>query len=234
MFVIELAEKRIRIHNQYPFIERQCGALGYTVSGEEADFEVRATDREIAEEQAQGPHSPGYCESICLYRHICEKMPEYGVFILHSAVVEVNGQAFAFAAKSGVGKSTHISLWLKNIPGARVLNGDKPLFRLNEDGSLTVFGTPWQGKENWGYNGKAKLTALCFIERGEVNRIRRATEDEIISRIIHQLLLRGERQSVNQQLALLDSLLRAVPYYILQCNISDEAAILSYQTMSKQ
>ena len=233
MLVIELAEKRIRIENQYPFIERQCRELGYTVSGEEADFAVRATEEEIAEEQKNGSFSPGYCESICIYRHICEKMPEYGVFILHSAVVEVGGKAYAFAAKSGVGKSTHISLWLKNIPGARVLNGDKPLFRLEEDGSLTVFGTPWQGKENWGYNGKAKLAALCFLERGETNCIRRATEDEVISRMVHQMLLHGSRQLVDRQLLLMNSLLAAVPYYILQCNISAEAATLSYQTMCR-
>ncbi len=236
MFVIELAEKRIRIHNQYPFVERQCRELGYIVDGEDkVDFEVRVTDEEIAEENGKDgrEHSTGYCESICAYRQICEKMPEYGVFILHSAVVEVEGQAYAFAAKSGVGKSTHLSLWLKTIPGARVLNGDKPLFRLEEDGSITVFGTPWQGKENWGYNGKAKLAALCFLERGEVNKIRRADEDEVIAKIVHQLLLRGSRQLVNRQLALLDKLIHAVPYFILQCNISEEAATLCYQTMRR-
>ena len=235
MFVIELAEKRVRIQNQYPFVERQCRELGYTVPGIDADFEVRVTDEEIAGEQAQSPreHSPGYCESICVYRKICEKMPEYGVFILHSAVVEVDGLAYAFAAKSGVGKSTHLSLWLKAIPGARVLNGDKPLFRLETDGSITVFGTPWQGKENWGYNGKAKLAALCFLERGEVNRICRADEDEVIARVLHQLLLRGSRELVNRQLALLDQLIHAVPYFILQCNISEEAAVLCYQTMRR-
>lgn len=231
MFVIELAEKRIQIDNQYPFVERQCRELGYAVDGETADFAVRVSEEEIAAEQQQGAHSPGYCESVCVYRKICEKMPEYGIFILHSAVVEVDGRAYAFAAKSGVGKSTHLSLWLKTIPGARVLNGDKPLYRLEKDGSLTVFGTPWQGKENWGYNGKAKLAAICFLERGETNRIRQATEDEIISRVIHQLLLRGPRQTVEQQLVLMNSLINAVPYYILQCNISEEAATLCYQTM---
>lgn len=234
MFVIKLAEKRIRINNQYPFVERQCRCLGYAVSEDEVDFEVGVTNEEIAEEQALGSFSPGYCESICIYRKICEKMPSYGIFILHSAIVEVEGKAYAFAAKSGVGKSTHISLWLKAIPGARVLNGDKPLFRMEEDGSITVFGTPWQGKENWGYNGKVKLAALCFLERGETNAIRKATEDEVISRVIHQVLLRGSRELVNRQLALLDKLIHAVPYFILQCNISEEAALLAYRTMRRE
>lgn len=231
MFVISLAEKLIEIQNRYPFIERQC--KDYIVPGGEVDFSVSVTEEEIQAEQQNGNFSPGYCESICLYRHICEIMPQYGVFIMHSAVVEVDGQAFAFAAKSGVGKSTHLSLWLKNIPGAKVLNGDKPLYRLEKDGTLTVFGTPWQGKENWGYPGKAKLSAICFLERGEENRIRHANEDEIISKIIHQLLLRGSRELVNRQLAILDQLIHAVPYYILQCNISDEAALLAYRAMCR-
>ena len=160
-------------------------------------------------------------------------MPSYGVFIMHSAVVEVDGRAYAFTAKSGVGKSTHLSLWLKNIPHARVLNGDKPLYRAEDDGSVTVYGTPWNGKENWGYNGSAPLAAVCFIERGQANAIRRATEDETIARLMHQLYLRGNRDAVNQQLMQMNELVKAVPYYILSCTVSGEAAWLSYKTMSR-
>ena len=158
-------------------------------------------------------------------------MPEYNVFLMHSSVIEVDGYAYAFTAKSGVGKSTHTALWLKNVPNARVLNGDKPLYRVESDGSLTVFGTPWNGKENWGENISAKLAAVCFIERGERNRIRRAEEDDAIGRLMHQLYLRGSRESVNRQLILMDALVRAVPYYVLSCDISDEAALLSWNTM---
>ena len=31
--------------------------------------------------------------------------------------------------KGGVGKTTHTKLWLDNIPGSFVVNGDKPLIR---------------------------------------------------------------------------------------------------------
>lgn len=153
---------------------------------------------------------------------------------MHSSVVEVDGQAFAFTARSGVGKSTHTALWLKNIPHARVLNGDKPLFRLEEDGSITAFGTPWNGKEDWGENISAKLAAICFIERGAENRIREAPETEVINRISQQLYLRGARNSVERQLILMNALLKAVPFYVLECTISNEAALLAYQTMNKK
>lgn len=231
MIVIQLAGIRIRLENRFPFIERQC--KDFLCEGEEADFSASVTPEEIREEQKFGDFSDGYCESICLYRHICEKMPEYNVFLMHSSVIEVDGYAYAFTAKSGVGKSTHTALWLKNVPHARVLNGDKPLFRVEEDGSITAFGTPWNGKENWGENISAQLAAVCFIERGEQNSIRRAPEDDAIGRLMHQLYLRGSRDSVNRQLVLMDALVRAVPYYILSCNISDEAALLSWSTMRR-
>lgn len=225
-----MADLCIEVNNQYSFVEAQC--KGFPGKGKPS-FSVSVTNEEIAEEQSHGAFSAGYCESICLYRKICEILPAYNVFLMHSAVIEVNGAAYAFTAKSGVGKSTHLRLWLKNIEGARVLNGDKPLYRVEENGQITVFGTPWNGKENWGVNASAPLRAVCFIERGLQNTIRRAPEPEVIARLMHQLYLRGSRESVDRQLLLMNELVRSVPYYVLSCNISDEAALLSYETMSR-
>lgn len=229
MFMIRLAGIPIRLENRYSFIERQCEK--YRCEDGDYAFSVAATEEEIREEQQNGDFSAAYCESICLYRHICETLPEYRIFLMHSSVVEVDGNAYAFTAKSGVGKSTHTALWLKNIPHARVVNGDKPLFRVEEDGSITAFGTPWNGKENWGENISAPLRAICFIERGETNSIRRTAQEDAIGRLVHQLYLRGTRDSVNRQLVLMDALVRAVPFWVLSCTISDEAARLAYETM---
>lgn len=229
MFIICLAEIRIRIENRYSFIEKQCA--GYRCEGDDYAFSVSATEDELREEQMNGDFSLGYCESICLYRHICEKLPEYRVFLMHSSVVEVDGNAYAFTAKSGVGKSTHTALWLKNIPHARVLNGDKPLFRIEENGTVTAFGTPWNGKENWGENISAPLRAICFIERGDRNEIRPLPQEDAIGRLVHQLYLRGARASIDQSLFLMDALVRSVPFYILSCTIADQAAHVAYGAM---
>lgn len=231
MFAIKLADIRIRIHNRYPYLQEQC--RDYLCPDEDVAFSVTVTPEEIEKEKQFGDFSDGYCESICAYRQICEQLPRYNVFLMHSSVLEVDGYAYAFTAKSGVGKSTHTRLWLENVPHARVLNGDKPLFRIEEDGGVTVFGTPWNGKENWGENISAPLAAICFIERGEQNSIKRAAEADAVGRLLHQLYLRGSRESVNRQLLLMDALIRAVPYYVLRCNISKEAALLSFGTMKK-
>ena len=230
MFTINLAGVRVGIDNRYTYLEKQCHA--FRCEDGPVDFTVSVTQEEIVEEQKFGRFSDGYCESICMYRHICEKMPAYGVFLMHASVIEVDGFAYAFSAPSGTGKSTHTALWLKNIPHARVLNGDKPLLRVEENGTVTAFGTPWNGKENWGENISATLKGVCFLERGLVNEIRRVSEEETVMRLAHQLYLRGDRGSVTLQLALMDTFVRTVPFYAIKCNISDEAALLSYETMS--
>ncbi|MBE6589638.1 MAG: hypothetical protein E7643_05610 [Ruminococcaceae bacterium] len=231
MFVIELAGVSIGIRNRYPFIERQCRA--FLSSETDVAFVVEVTPEEIALESNHGEYSDGYSESICVYRHICEEIAAYNVFLIHGSVIEHEGAAYAFLARSGVGKSTHTRLWLKNIPASRVLNGDKPLLRVEEDGSVTACGTPWNGKENWGENISAPLRAICFLERGEKNEIRAAEEEEILPRLMHQVYLRGERESVERRLVMMDALMRAVPYYVLRCTISDEAALVAYRAMSK-
>jgi len=86
MFVIELAGVRVGIDNRYPFIERQCRA--FLCEGEDAAFIVRASSDDILEESNHGEFSDAYCESICLYRHICEKLPSYNVFLMHSSVMQ--------------------------------------------------------------------------------------------------------------------------------------------------
>ena len=232
MLYIRLAELCIRIDNQFDYVERLCKDF-ICEPTDAPDLSVCVTDRDVAEEMKNGKFSEGYCESLCIYRAICEAISERNIFLLHSSVVVADGYAYAFTAKSGVGKSTHTALWLKNVPNARVLNGDKPLYRLEADGSITVFGTPWNGKERWGENASAPLAAICFIERGEVNSIRKADEFEVIGRLMHQLYLRGARETVDRQLVLMDGLVRAVPYYVLSCNISDEAALLAWRTMKQ-
>ena len=82
MITISLAGIRVGIDNRFSYIERQCA--DFRCDGEPIDFTVSVTPEEILEEQKFGAFPDGYCESICLYRHICEKMPSYGVFLMHA------------------------------------------------------------------------------------------------------------------------------------------------------
>ena len=73
MFCIKLAGIPIGIDNRYAYVRRLCA--GYETAGRPA-FTVRVSEREIRAEQGgrTGP-SRGYCESLCLYRQICRRLP---------------------------------------------------------------------------------------------------------------------------------------------------------------
>ena len=236
MFKIRIANLVIGIENKYEYVQRMCRE--YETDKGTPDFCVSASEQEIAEEQKNsvkdggaGRFSSPYCESICSYRAICLKLVEYDAFLMHAAAVELDGETYLFAAKSGVGKTTHAKLWLQEFgERAKVINGDKPVCRFL-DGRLYVFGTPWCGKENLGSNAMSPVKAICFLERGADNRIRRMEEREVIGRIFHQLLMPREEAVMNHFLDMIDRILATVECYLLRCNMEKKAARLAYEGM---
>ncbi len=207
----------------------------YRVDGVSADFVIRTSDEAVRKEYAALSESElSYAENICVCRALAGIVAEKGGMLLHAATVTVGGHAYAFSAPSGTGKTTHIRLWKKVYGDAvTVLNGDKPILR-EKDGELIAYGTPWCGKERWQTNAAAPLKALCFIERGEKNAIRALAPAEALDRVFRQLLKPENAQGVAQTLRMADLLIRKIPIYLLSCNISEEAARLSFETMTAE
>ena len=225
-----IAGLRVKLNNRFAYTSRLCG--NYAVSGDEFDVEATVTDAEIeAEKSLSVGCSDGYAENICLYRSLCNRLPLFDRFLLHSSVLTYDGEAYAFSGKSGAGKSTHSALWLKYVEGAEVLNGDKPIFWDN-DGEFIAFGTPWNGKENMGRKGSAPLKAICFIEKAETNKIERLNERETASRLFNQILIPdGEKEAV-KTLELVDKFIKKVPAYVLYCDISKTAVKTSFEALT--
>ncbi len=131
MFCIQIAEVLIAIKNRYAFTERLCADYIVDTSPDDCDISIAATPEEIAaENDKKGSFSPAYCESLALYRKICTRMLDFNAFLFHAAIISYAEQGFAFTAKSGTGKSTHIAQWVRAL-GERVtvVNGDKPILR---------------------------------------------------------------------------------------------------------
>lgn len=231
MIKIKLADLIVDIDNRYAFLERQC--RDYMIEEGDADISVRVTDGEIEKEREASEYdfSEGYLESICAYRTICNQLPYHDAFLLHASVVECDGMSYAFSAPSGTGKSTHTRLWLETFgERARIINGDKPILRFVND-KLTVFGTPWCGKEGYNINTSSPFAALCFINRAKENSIVRADEGEAVAKLFNQILLPSEEGAVDRLFALLDRMVVDYPIYELYCNISPEAAEIAFNGM---
>lgn len=231
VFTIKIAGISVGIDNRHEGVRRLCRDY---LTDETPEFTVSVCDSEIESEVSASltPVTPAYAESICLYRKICRRMPEYDAFLLHSAVVGYEGRAYAFSAPSGTGKSTHARIWTERFAGARIINGDKPIIRFYGGGAF-IYGTPWCGKEGQNENVSLPLAAVCFIERGERNMIRPAECHEVTTRLFNQILIPREPGEIAKLLPLVDRCVRTVPCFVLKCNISAEAAEVAYEAMKK-
>ncbi|MDE6635021.1 MAG: hypothetical protein K2K09_00240 [Lachnospiraceae bacterium] len=231
MFSIKIAGITVCIHNRYPYVEDMC--CDYVTEDSDTCFHVEVTPGDIAREQAEAdvPCTPSYCESICIYRAISRRLIDYDSFLMHGACIEYRGDVYVFCAKSGVGKSTHLSLWKKVFgDAAHIINGDKPILR-KHNGIYYVYGTPWCGKEGWNMNTSAPLKALCFLERGIENTIEPVAASMVMHRMCHQVLFPKSPEQMTRYLDMMDDFIQHTPCYLLHCNMEEEAAKIAYESM---
>lgn len=237
MITIKLAGLPIGLENRYSLVEKMCQDY---LSEEVPLFTVSASEDEIDKENESvrsangivGNLSRGYLESIVLYREIAKRLPFYDAFVFHGVALEYEGQALLFTAKSGVGKTTHSRLWLSRFSDkVKVLNGDKPILRLI-DGVPFVFGSPWQGKENYGYNGKAPLRALGFVHRSKENHAECLTDiGSAILPFLSQTYVPQHEDSITRVFAITDTVLQSVRLVHLYVNMENDAADVAFRAM---
>ncbi len=232
-FKIKLANQVISVICQYEYTLKACKE--YIVNSCNSAFTVCVTDEEITEEIDNADFSVdvGYAEYICLYRKIAELLPRYNCVVMHGAAITYNDSAILFVAPSGTGKSTHIKLWRQTFgEQVDIINGDKPIVCVEDN--ISVFGTPWAGKENWHKNRQAQLKAICIIKQAKNNRIVKVNAQSFLPKLLKQVYLPLDKSSLKQTLALFDSLVKRVPIYVLECDISKEAVVTAYNEIIEE
>ena len=136
---VRIAELNIEIRHAYPYVERLCHA--YRTAFDKADLTVCASAEEVKAELKSAPTgygiTPGVAEATCIYRQIALQLPRFDAFVFHASVLSCDGVGYAFAAASGVGKSTHTALW-QQVFGERVavINGDAASIVVKSDGLI--------------------------------------------------------------------------------------------------
>ena len=171
-------------------------------------------------------------ESTAIQRKITEKFFEYDILLFHGSVIAVDGVAYLFTAKSGTGKSTHTRLW-REMFGERavMVNDDKPFLKFTDEGVIAC-GSPWNGKHRLGTNIMVPLKAICVLERGESNVITRIDPKDALQMLFQQSSRPMNRMLMPKYMELVDRLANSVEFYRLKCNMSPEAARVSYEGMS--
>ncbi|MCD8049972.1 MAG: hypothetical protein LUG52_10375 [Clostridia bacterium] len=234
VFNIELAGLTIEIRSRFEYC--RWFSRDY-LSDKKAEFSVFVSDERL---EKMREHSPDirdeFLERDAIYSAIASKLPYYGRFALHGACISHKNTAYLFTAASGTGKSTHIRLWRRYVgEDVDILNGDKPIFWVSEnDGKVSVraFGTPWCGKEGWNRRKSANVGAICFLRRGEENKISSVVPGDAIPLMLKQMFHPYEPESTAIMLELFDKMITNVPLYALDCDISEDAVKCSFEALT--
>ena len=153
--------------------------------------------------------------------------------LIHASLVRQNGYGYPFIAKSGTGKSTQVSMWLRHIPGCDLMNDDNPIIRII-DGEAYIFGGPWSGKTPCYRNVKAKLGAITRIDRAEENSIEKLPPVEAFASFLPSCSTMKWDEDIFERIC--DTVTRIIeltPIYTLHCLPNKEAAILCNKAISR-
>lgn len=154
--------------------------------------------------------------------------------LIHASLVRQNGYGYAFIAKSGTGKSTHVSLWLRHLPGCDLMNDDNPIVRII-DGEAFIFGGPWSGKTPCYRNVKARLGAITRIDRAESNSIEKLPPIEAFASFLPSCSsMKWDEDIFNRICNTVTKIVETTGIYTLHCLPNEEAAIICHDAIARK
>lgn len=236
----EFAGHWVEINSIYPRVHQMCSDYQ---TRKEPEFCIRISPEDIrmecnrpkAECRKEGfafrDFSDEYLETLAVYRKLSEWLIDQDTMLFHGSAISVDGQGYLFTARSGVGKSTHTSLW-SAVFGERavMINDDKPLLHIGKQG-VTVYGTPWDGKHHRSSNRSVPLQGICILTRDTQNHIRTINKTQAYPMLLAQTYRSMNPAKMAKTLALIDLLATTTKLYELGCNMEPEAARVAYEGM---
>ncbi len=137
--------------------------------------------------------------------------------LMHASVVRHGGYGYAFIAKSGTGKSTQVSNWLKYIPGCDMMNDDNPVVRVvgNE---CFIYGSPWSGKTPCYRDVKAPMGAVTRIDRSSSNSVARVSPVEAFVSLLPSVSsMKWDVELYEKICDTVTRIVERIPVYVLHC-----------------
>lgn len=151
--------------------------------------------------------------------------------LIHASLVRQNGYGYAFIAKSGTGKSTQVSMWLRHLPDCDLMNDDNPIVRIIDEKAY-IYGSPWSGKTPCYRNVKAKLGAITQIDRAKVNSVDKLTPVEAFAVLLPSCSsMKWDLDIFNNICDTITKLIETTGIYTLHCLPNKEAAEVCNQAI---
>ena len=233
-FAIELANIKIRISVCLPdtihyfenyVIERNCG---------EWDVKVDDTDISMFPLICPSGNLDPFSEAYLLMPKVSAYLLKYQCALIHGVSIVWHGHSWLITAPSGTGKTTQLHHWQALWPEEfELINGDKSVLALHDDGMFWLHPSPWMGKEKDSGTASAPLAGIIVLEQATENKIHRLTPRDSVLRVYQQFLILGNDPSEVQMVGRLESnLLQQTPIWLME-NLGDEASTeMMHQVMT--
>ena len=152
--------------------------------------------------------------------------------LIHASCIVSGEKGYPFTAKSGTGKSTHTSLWMKHIEGCELLNDDNPIIRVI-NGQAFIYGSPWSGKTPCYRNVKVRLGAIVNIERAKRNYIERLPVVQAFASLLPSCSsMKWDEELYGNQCQILSKVMEQTPVYTMHCLPDEEAAHVCHDAIA--
>ena len=158
----------------------------------------------------------------------------YDTLMVHASVVAHDEGAYMFLGKSGTGKSTHSSLWLKYIENTYLLNDDNPVLRVEGD-NVNIYGTPWSGKTPCYKNEVFPLNAVVRLSQAPHNVIRKLPMLQAYASLMPACsCMRWDRRSTDALHKTVEKVISRVAGWHLECLPDEDAAHTCHSAVYKK
>ncbi len=142
---------------------------------------------------------------------------------LHSACIDVAGEAIAFTGVSGMGKSTRACAWV-STNDTEFISGDRPTLHFSTSG-VTAYGVPWDGKEQIFRNVKRPLKAILDVRRSDFDYLRKLNPEQAQSLLMKQIFIpMWDTNAAVMAIMNIKKLSKSVPVYRVFCGPDEENA----------
>lgn len=153
--------------------------------------------------------------------------------LMHASVIASGNKGYLFLGKSGTGKSTHTSLWLKHIPRCHLLNDDNPIVHVDiPSKQVTVYGSPWSGKTPCYRNESMPVGAFVRLEQAPQNEIKQEGTVRAFAALLPSCsCLKQDKEIYGEIVSTVTALASHAPTFHLKCLPDQEAAELCQKTV---
>ncbi len=229
---ILLAGIECRISLRFPKTVQFFGSYIRETSSDESQV-LSVKDYEFEDWKNLGNEVDPHGEYSLLSLQTSEALFQHQRFIFHSVAFRWRDKAWLLTAAPGVGKSTQYKNLKELYPeDISIINGDRPVIQILEEGGVMVHPSPWNGKENWHGADAAPLAGIIFLKQGKENTIRTLTAKEAAEGALSSVFHSYETEEVVKKAAkLATALLKNTPLWLLTNKGDLESSTLLLDTL---